>query len=268
MARISSPKREQGPLDAQQVALEQLKWTRVVNCLTFAAAVIGTITIGTVIVLVFLQLYPSAMTGADAVNLFYLFIALLLPIVPAFVMFKFLPKSSADASGPFSGLKIKLTGAFAGYFILAIFVALLPRPKNDEVWTVKGMIKSDSAGPILKSDELVINIEPPFVAVQADETFETKIPVSWKGGRRVFPALVIGRLPESNFTKVTIHLGGEFKDFGEKYHVQPREAEHELEIKDQIEVQRVPAPYIGGGTAPTPTGNLPTPVPTPARVEN
>src|SRR4029077_6269123 len=197
--------------------------------------------IGTVIVLVFRQLYPSSMNGADAVNLFYQFIAILLPIVPAYVLFKFLPKSDAKVTGPFSGLKIKLGGAFAGYFLLLIVLMNSPRPKVDEVWTVKGMIKNEPGAPIAKSEELIVSIEPPFVAMQSDDSFQTKIPVSWQGGKRVFPALVIGRLPEANFAKVTIHLGGDYK-FAQvskdykitDYKIVPHEAEHEIEINEQI----------------------------------
>ena len=47
--------------------------------------------------------------------------AILLPFIPAFILFKELP-SDASVSGLFQGLKLKLGGAFAGFF--AIFVAL------------------------------------------------------------------------------------------------------------------------------------------------
>jgi hypothetical protein len=86
MPRRSTPNRADAQSDP--FALEQLKWRRIEACLTFAAVVIGTITIGTVIVLVFRQLYPNSMNGADAVNLFYLFISIFMPIVPAFRIFQ------------------------------------------------------------------------------------------------------------------------------------------------------------------------------------
>ncbi len=274
------PKKEEVvAIDANQLAMVQLKWSRIEAVLTFLVVTICTITIGIVIVLVFRLLYPSAMNGADAVTLFYLFISILLPIVPAYVFFKFLPKSDATVTGPFSGLKIKLGGAFAGYFLLLLFVTVSPRPKVDEVWTVKGMISNEPAAPIAKSDELIVSIEPPLVAMQSDYSFQTKVPVSWHGGKRVFPTLVIGRLPEAAFGKVIIHLGGDFifgppvsKEYKTLvYHVDKDEAEHELNVKEQIEVPKIPGsgqgatplPYIGQGAAPTPTI-----VPTPQLVPN
>lgn len=45
---------------------------------------------------------------------------LLLPIIPAFIIYKFLPTSDTDVSGPYHGLSLKLKGAFAGYFLLVI----------------------------------------------------------------------------------------------------------------------------------------------------
>lgn len=53
---------------------------------------------------------------------FYLTLAaiLLLPLVPAFIIYKFLPASDTDVSGPYQGLSLKLKGAFAGYFLLVI----------------------------------------------------------------------------------------------------------------------------------------------------
>lgn len=53
---------------------------------------------------------------------FYLALAaiLLLPVIPAYILYKFLPASDTDVGGPYKGLSIKLKGAFAGYFLLVI----------------------------------------------------------------------------------------------------------------------------------------------------
>lgn len=44
-----------------------------------------------------------------------------LPLVPANLLFKLLP-SDAKAEGPWKGVKIKVGGAFAGYFIMALLL--------------------------------------------------------------------------------------------------------------------------------------------------
>ena len=53
---------------------------------------------------------------------FFLVLAaiLIIPVIPAFIIYKFLPASDTDVSGPYQGLSLKLKGAFAGYFLLVI----------------------------------------------------------------------------------------------------------------------------------------------------
>ena len=54
-------------------------------------------------------------------NFFLVLAAILLtPVIPAFIIYKFLPASDTDVSGPYQGLSLKLKGAFAGYFLLVI----------------------------------------------------------------------------------------------------------------------------------------------------
>jgi hypothetical protein len=49
-------------------------------------------------------------------------IIILLPVIPAFLLFKALPSSDADLSGPLKGFTIKLKGAFAGYFATVLLI--------------------------------------------------------------------------------------------------------------------------------------------------
>ncbi len=52
----------------------------------------------------------------------HLIIIVCLPIIPAFIFYKFLPgEGKTFAKGPFKGLNIQLTGAFAGYFVVLLF---------------------------------------------------------------------------------------------------------------------------------------------------
>src|SRR5256885_13971987 len=67
-------------------------------------------------------------------NFIYLLTAmLLLPLIPAFLLYKFLP-SKTSVSGPFKGLNLKLTGAFGGYFLLVLTAigVFFPLLKNDQ----------------------------------------------------------------------------------------------------------------------------------------
>ncbi len=58
---------------------------------------------------------------------FYLTLAaiLMLPLIPAYILYKFLPASDTDVSGPYKGLSVKLKGAFAGYFLLVLVATAL-----------------------------------------------------------------------------------------------------------------------------------------------
>ncbi len=52
--------------------------------------------------------------------LFLLAALLLVPLVPAYILYKNLP-SKTSVKGPFKGLNIQLTGSFGGYFLLVFF---------------------------------------------------------------------------------------------------------------------------------------------------
>src|SRR5258707_515623 len=71
--------------------------------------------------------------GTTNVFVYLLAAILLLPLIPAFLLYKFLP-SRTSVSGPFKGLNIKLTGAFGGYFLLVLTAigVFFPLLKNDQ----------------------------------------------------------------------------------------------------------------------------------------
>jgi hypothetical protein len=71
--------------------------------------------------------------GATSTFVYVLAAVLLLPLIPAFLLYKFLP-SRTNVSGPFKGLNLKLTGAFGGYFLLVITAigVFFPLLKNEQ----------------------------------------------------------------------------------------------------------------------------------------
>ncbi len=83
-------------------------------------------------------------------GLVVLLVIVLVPIIPAYLLFKFLP-SKAVANGPLQGLRIDLGGGFAGYFL--VFLTLIPLrgsfTTGYDKWTVTGRIV-DSEGNILQ----------------------------------------------------------------------------------------------------------------------
>ena len=84
---------------------------------------------------------------------------ILLPIVPAYLLFKYLD-ASADVTGPWQGMNLKLGGAFAGYFAVVLIALsayqLMKPPKTGfEVWDVNGKITDSNdrdIGPVSLQD--------------------------------------------------------------------------------------------------------------------
>ena len=70
--------------------------------------------------------------GTSYIFLYVLAAVLLLPLIPAFLLYKFLP-SRTSVTGPFKGLNLKLTGAFGGYFLLVLTAigVFFPLLKNE-----------------------------------------------------------------------------------------------------------------------------------------
>lgn len=78
--------------------------------------------------------------------LYVLGAVLILPLVPAVILYKFLP-SRTNVSGPFKGLDLKLTGAFAGYFLLvlcslAVFFPLLKNEQQQRIDELERKLKA------------------------------------------------------------------------------------------------------------------------------
>ena len=104
--------------------------------------------------------------------------AILLPIIPAYFLYKNLP-SKILVKGPFQGLTVQLTGAFGGYFLvmLATFVFYHTLPDNspkglEEVWTIRG--KLPSSVPNVHKDTL-LSARPPSTQIDEDGTFTMRI---------------------------------------------------------------------------------------------
>jgi hypothetical protein len=84
-------------------------------------------------------------------NVFALLVLMVvLPLLPAFLLFKYLPSSSASLTGPLQHFTVNLGGAIAGYaFILLVLLYAFRSvlPGNFKEWNVKGKVfLNDQAG--------------------------------------------------------------------------------------------------------------------------
>jgi hypothetical protein len=98
------------------------------------------------------------MDGAVFQLLVILFSVVLLPLVPAILLFKLLP-SDATAEGPWKGLKIKVGGAFAGYFIVALLLTgisyyYVSPPLTQTEYRISGILRTDDPAARIDLNEL------------------------------------------------------------------------------------------------------------------
>jgi hypothetical protein len=75
---------------------------------------------------------------------------ILLPIIPAYILFKALP-ATGSVDGKLQGLEIKLGGAFAGYFAVVLLIIInhsVLMPVQFQMWTVTGQVVDENGQPI------------------------------------------------------------------------------------------------------------------------
>lgn len=122
----------------------------------------------------------------------YVAIAVLLPLVPALLLYWALPSKEGDAevSGPLQGFTIKLQGAIAAYFAIFLFTAwIYPRPLYEPVklYTLTGHLgMSDSTAAAMirnwndQEPRIKWIVEPELADIRPNGKFELKIPYSAK----------------------------------------------------------------------------------------
>lgn len=115
-------------------------------------------------------------------TIIYATITLILPIFPAYVLYRALPAGrKTRVGGPWKGLNIQLTGAFAGYFLLFIsmlgFISLRPEPVDHryDVWEVKGKLALEGKNSSLKDAHFSISSQPAAVNIYPDGSFKMAV---------------------------------------------------------------------------------------------
>lgn len=128
---------------------------------------------------------------------FLLPLLVLLPLVPAYILFKVL-KSTGEVGGPFYGMKLQLGGAFAGYFALLLvllysFKAYIAPPPMHVVWTVQGQVVDDQQQPVDVTSagfELFPAAPPPIEADKGQFTVNF-IPTPLDSGGASYPTIIV-----------------------------------------------------------------------------
>jgi hypothetical protein len=112
----------------------------------------------------------------------YMLLILLLPLIPAFVLFRFLP-STANVQGPFKGLTLKLGGAFAGYFVTVLLswqvAKSMLEPTWSDNWNVVAQITFEGApGNHPPASQAIVLVKPPTADIDPGTgQLQMKLPV-------------------------------------------------------------------------------------------
>jgi hypothetical protein len=121
-------------------------------------------------------------------------ILVLLPMIPAVIMFKAFPSTTGEGAGVFWGWHWKFGGAFAAYLIVAmlLYVAVKSdlQPRDVEVWTVRGKVEANQVPNI--ENVLQVRSVPQTLSVEADGSYEMKILVLRSGRELQFPRIFLG----------------------------------------------------------------------------
>lgn len=181
-------------------------------------------------------------------NLIVLFVLVLLPLIPAFLLFKALP-STAVVKGPLTGLNIDLGGAFGGYVALTVFIATFyaTRMSGPETWTVQGDLQA-SEGEVPTA--ISCTLRPPVLKVDEDK-FEFSIPIAdpSKPLRLVFEA--------PGYVKETVDLKGPDGRFGGAYDAEIFKSSQTIVLRKPIVLTKKPPQAAGpmASAQPIPTVN-------------
>lgn len=132
------------------------------------------------------------------------FVCIILPLVPSYILFKYLPSKSA-VTGPFRGHQIDFSGAAAVYIVM--FISLLGGsqfwkipPSDYEVWSVRGRLEGDNMESYRNIFHLTV--EPKGYTVFTNGEFATRVIVPTKMS---FPHLFFQNI-DGNFKSFSVKL--------------------------------------------------------------
>lgn len=146
----------------------------------------------------------------------YSLVIILLPLVPAYILYAVIPAKEPGKNdaveGTYQGLNIKLKGAFAGYFILALFLSgfigtRLLANSEYEYWTVQGVIDQKNIADL---NSITFTIEPPDQQKYPNGRFVIKnVPIHKDSIRSA--TLVLAKMSNGERVKEVVNLEEEIK---------------------------------------------------------
>jgi hypothetical protein len=174
-------------------------------------------------------------------------VVVLLPMIPSFILFKFLPSTGA-AEGPFKGIAFRFSGAFAAY--LAVFLALFSiRPvetNHYHTWTVTGRLDFAPAPGTPRPDarDVYVRFTPPQLTVFHGGLFRWELPVlEDRDGELQFPDV---QLDLAGYAGITIPLAPARRYGTVNLQVDYDHAGREIVLADPIVLSATaPAPAYG-----------------------
>jgi hypothetical protein len=142
-------------------------------------------------------------------------ILVLLPMIPAIIIFKIFPTSNTTGDGLFAGIRWKLSGAFAAYIFVTLYLFFAVKANTDlpdtEVWTVRGKVDAKDI-PNINANILTIRSQPQDIDIAADGSFTLKILVRRTGKYLIFPRITFD-MTGSCFGAKTLALDGKTETF-------------------------------------------------------
>jgi len=130
----------------------------------------------------------------------YIVVTVILPILPAYILYKNLPIGKTIVRGPFKGLDIQLTGAFAGYFLIMLvvfgFIELRVRGRC-QIWQVTGYVGLQDDSSPMETKNILVSERPPSGKVNEDGSFKVTILVKQGAtGELEWPMLIFSHPSE------------------------------------------------------------------------
>jgi hypothetical protein len=189
---------------------------------------------------------------SDYEPIIIMLIILLVPGIPAYILYSRLPHEKTIVTGPFRGLQLHLTGAFAAYFVLVVlamgfFLTFMSqrsgwsRQADFETWVITGELKSDD--PDARLTDASITFSPRLLEVRDDGSFFTVLPLQTGGPGKKATTM---QIEHPLFSTAVVHLskGTTGGGYASPYKMEVDTAAKIINITPAIALKAAPNKYV------------------------